>query len=175
MNFKFGKKNKEEAKVVESDKVAEPYRGPWLPLKVPTIMFREAREEDIEQIETIAMSTPEIVPFNHKGDVENYVRYGNNRKLIVALIGKQVIGFVFGESDFSTHIGCITYLAVIPEYRKNGIGMALVKECEEQLNAKTFYLFAASEEAMMIFGKMGFKFRQVTYYMTKREEIQNDV
>lgn len=50
-----------------------------------------------------------------------------------AVVGGQMVGFIGGEQDPSRHKGWVTTLAVLPAYRRKGIALALLKQCEQDL------------------------------------------
>ena len=50
-----------------------------------------------------------------------------------AVIKESMVGFIGGEREASRRRGWVTTLGVMPEYRRQGIGLALLDECEKQL------------------------------------------
>lgn len=50
-----------------------------------------------------------------------------------AVDGKKLVGFIAGDIRHSASIAWIATLAVLPEYRRRGIGSMLLDECEKQL------------------------------------------
>lgn len=51
-----------------------------------------------------------------------------------------MIGFVAGELHRGDGAGWIVTLGVLPEYRRRGVGHALLRQCEYQLNSKRIRL-----------------------------------
>ncbi len=52
---------------------------------------------------------------------------------IKAVIDEQVVGFAAGDFRRSDRLAWIATIGVLPEYRRRGIGAALLRECEQQL------------------------------------------
>lgn len=50
-----------------------------------------------------------------------------------AVAGDEMIGFVAGDIRRNEKVGWITTIAVSPKYRQQGVGMALLSICEDQL------------------------------------------
>ena len=44
-----------------------------------------------------------------------------------------MVGFIGGERDYSRKVGWITTLGVLPAYRRLGIALALLDQCEQSL------------------------------------------
>lgn len=53
---------------------------------------------------------------------------------IKAVIGDEMVGFIAGEVDRSRQRGWITTVGVLPQYRSQGIGTALLEACEQAMN-----------------------------------------
>jgi ribosomal-protein-alanine N-acetyltransferase len=56
-----------------------------------------------------------------------------------AVHNEQMIGFVAGDQK-STALGWIATIGVLPEYRRQGIAVALLQDCENQMNVATIRL-----------------------------------
>jgi len=83
----------------------------------------------------------------------------------------KLIGVVLGTSDGRK--GWINRLAVDPEYRRQGLGKILIKECEAFLGKLGIKVFAALIEgdnrpSFAIFEKAGYKFAKDIAYYSKR-------
>jgi len=57
-----------------------------------------------------------------------------------AVANGHMIGFVAGELRRGDGAGWIVTLGVLPEYRRRGVGHALLRQCENQLNSKRIRL-----------------------------------
>ncbi|WP_322792469.1 GNAT family N-acetyltransferase [Bellilinea sp.] len=57
-----------------------------------------------------------------------------------AVSNGHMIGFVAGELRRGDGAGWVVTLGVLPEYRRKGIGHALLRQCEYQLNSKRIRL-----------------------------------
>ncbi len=53
---------------------------------------------------------------------------------IKAVIGDEMVGFIAGEIDRTRKQGWITTVGVLPQYRGQGIGTALLDACELAMN-----------------------------------------
>jgi ribosomal protein S18 acetylase RimI-like enzyme len=50
-----------------------------------------------------------------------------------AVIEDQMVGFVAGDVKMSEQISWVATIGVLPEFRRQGIGAALLKECEKRV------------------------------------------
>ncbi len=57
-----------------------------------------------------------------------------------AVVDDRMIGFISGERQTGRQIGWITNLAVLPEYRRQGIAQGLLSDCEEELGLQRICL-----------------------------------
>jgi ribosomal-protein-alanine N-acetyltransferase len=57
-----------------------------------------------------------------------------------ALAGGRMVGFIAGDLRRSEGMAWIATLGVLPEYRRQGIGRALLLECEKRLNTSRLRL-----------------------------------
>jgi ribosomal protein S18 acetylase RimI-like enzyme len=51
-----------------------------------------------------------------------------------AVVDGQMVGFIAGDPRRTEGLGWIATLGVLPEYRRQGIGRTLLRECEKRLN-----------------------------------------
>jgi len=86
--------------------------------------------------------------------------------------GTKLIGVVIGSYDGRK--GWINRLAVLPEYRRHGLGALLIEECERRLKARGAKITCAlvegdNEASARLFEKVGYKRYKDIIYFTKRE------
>lgn len=87
----------------------------------------------------------------------------------------RLVGTVFGTHD--TRKGWINRLAVLPEYRRRGVGEKLVRAAERGLRSRGMLMFAALIESTntpsrRLFTKLGYTTDDILYYRRKvREEV----
>lgn len=70
------------------------------------------------------------------------VQDGYTLHLIAAKEGKKIVGAIYGHliskiGIENRGIGFVTYIAVLPEYRRQGIGTRLIQQLAERVNADT--------------------------------------
>jgi ribosomal-protein-alanine N-acetyltransferase len=76
------------------------------------------------------------------------------------MIGDQMIGFVAGDKR-SSALGWIATICVLPEYRRQGIATALLKECETRLEVTRIRLSVRLGNASAIQLYEGFGYQRV--------------
>ncbi len=79
---------------------------------------------------------------------------------LVAEVGKTIIGTVIG--GFDGRRGMVYHLAVLPGYRGQGVGSALMQEIEKRLRSKgclKIYLMIKSDQPELLdyYGKLGWQ------------------
>ncbi len=100
----------------------------------------------------------------------------SNRALYFgAFDGPRLVGTVLGTHD--TRKGWINRLAVMPEYRHQGIAARLVRTCERALRKQGMEMFAALIEgdnlaSQTLFAKLGYETSDIRYY---RRKLRDDV
>jgi ribosomal protein S18 acetylase RimI-like enzyme len=62
-----------------------------------------------------------------------------------AIEGEKMVGFVAGDIRYSEKRAWIATIGVLPEYRRQGIGSALLQACEERLPVKSVRLCVRAE------------------------------
>jgi N-acetylglutamate synthase len=92
---------------------------------------------------------------------------------LVAEINGRIIGSIFGTHDGRR--GWINRLAVLPNYRKQGIGTRLVNEVEEILTKKGIDIIAAliareNKVSMKTLERLGYKKHNDIVYFSKRKD-----
>ena len=73
----------------------------------------------------------------------NVVRYK-------ASVDGQMVGFIAGDQPSNDGVAWIATVAVLPEYRRQGIGEALIEVCEAQLNSSRIRLSVRMSNAAAI-------------------------
>jgi len=86
-----------------------------------------------------------------------------------AVMEGQMIGFIGGERGAGRHLGWVTTLAVMPSYRRRGIALALLEDCEAGLAMPAIRLSVRSsnEAAIGLYQSAGYKVvdRWKKYYL----------
>jgi ribosomal-protein-alanine N-acetyltransferase len=131
-------------------------------------IIREAREEDLNEVIRINMvSLPEHYPYSFWRD--HMLLWP--KVFLVAEADSKIVGYVmtrietgFGHIKFGIiKMGHIISIAVLPEYRRKGIGKSLMIEVmrriKEFYNAKEVYLEVriSNEIAIKLYERLGFK------------------
>ena len=133
------------------------------------IQMNETHVSQVAQLEKLCFSMPWS---------ENSIRYELTNQLalwLVAVDGDVVAGYVgsqsvMGEADMMN-------LAVLPDYRRKGIGEMLVKRLVEELTANavsslTLEVRASNTGAIELYNKLGFAQvgRRPNYYKNPKED-----
>jgi ribosomal protein S18 acetylase RimI-like enzyme len=76
-----------------------------------------------------------------------------------AVVGETMAGFVAGDPHFSEGLGWIATLGVLPMYRRQGIAVALLAICEEQLGFSRIRLSVrkTNEPAITLYKNAGYQ------------------
>ena len=92
-----------------------------------------------------------------------------------ALAGEKFAGFAAMEFDRKKKAACLMTLAVRPEYRKLGIGAALLQTCEDAFPGKTCYLTVdeANEGAIRLYQRAGYRQTGIepAYYLNGHDAL----
>ena len=87
----------------------------------------------------------------------------------------QFAGFAAIEFDRRKGAGCLMTLAVRPEFRKRGIGAALLRTCEEAFPGEKYYLNAdaANKGAIRLYERAGYRQTGIEpgYYLNGHDAI----
>jgi len=80
-----------------------------------------------------------------------------------ALAGEQMVGFIAGERRAGDHIAWISTVGVLPEFRGQGIGTALMAACEKRLLASAARLSVrrSNEDAIRLYQRLGYQHVEV--------------
>ena len=96
-------------------------------------------------------------------------------KKFTALVDDKFAGFAASEFDRQQDAICLMTLAVRPEYRKRGIGTALLKHCEEAFAIKKYYLNVdcTNESAIRLYLRMGYQQTGIlpSYYLNGHDAL----
>lgn len=76
-----------------------------------------------------------------------------------AMDGAKMVGFIAGDIRHSESTSWIATLAVLPEYRKRGIGGMLLEECEAKLIYDNIRLCVrnSNQEAIRLYERYGYQ------------------
>jgi ribosomal protein S18 acetylase RimI-like enzyme len=138
------------------------------------LKIREAKLTDTEDILSLVcyLSQTDTTLEDAKKMYEKFLKSGVFNQFVAEIEGKIVgmIGVVFmlGFRDHEKMIGYLQRLVVDPNYRKQGIGSALVKYAINFCNKDCYkvILHSQNEEAIKIYEKAGFKKHSVLLELT---------
>ncbi|MBU1014329.1 MAG: GNAT family N-acetyltransferase [Bacteroidetes bacterium] len=137
------------------------------------ILIRNFELSDYDTL--IGLWTAADLPFKSKGrDTKQNIRKELQRgcaSILIAELNNIAIGTVFATQDGRK--GWINRLAVIPEFRKQGIGKMLVEKAESILIEKGIGIIACliedyNKTSLATFQKLGYNEFKGIHYLTKR-------
>ncbi len=75
-----------------------------------------------------------------------------------AVVDENMVGFIGGERDTIRGVGWVTTLGVLPDYRRRGIALALLKRCEHSLDLPAIRLSvrASNHPAISLYEGQGY-------------------
>jgi ribosomal protein S18 acetylase RimI-like enzyme len=75
-----------------------------------------------------------------------------------AVVADQMVGFIGGERQLNRKLGWVTTLGVLPNYRRQGIALALLSRCEQDLNMPVVRLSvrASNQAAIALYEGQGY-------------------
>ncbi len=75
-----------------------------------------------------------------------------------AVVNNHMVGFVAGDQRTSERIAWIATIGVLPEYRGRGIGAALLRACEKQIDMPRIRLCvrASNDTAIRLYDREGY-------------------
>lgn len=141
------------------------------------IKIREFRVGDYDPL--IELWENAGLPHKPKGrdNKKNIARELNwrNAVFLVAEKNGRLIGSAFGTHDGRK--GWINRVAVLPEYRRQGVATDLVREVEKRIKSKGIRIIAClveewNKESLKFFKNMGYICHRDIFYFTKREGDQ---
>jgi ribosomal protein S18 acetylase RimI-like enzyme len=76
-----------------------------------------------------------------------------------AVIGDQMVGFIAGDIKPIEQLAWIGTVGVLPQYRKRGIGAALLEACEQLIEVPRIRLCVriSNHEAIHLYEKLGYQ------------------
>jgi ribosomal-protein-alanine N-acetyltransferase len=76
-----------------------------------------------------------------------------------AVVKDSMVGFIGGERESGHKRGWVTTLGVLPEYRRQGIGLALLEKCEAMLATPAIRLSvrASNQGAVELYEQAGYR------------------
>lgn len=130
--------------------------------------------EDYEQI--IELWDKAKLPYKPFGrDRRDRIEKEMNRGIAIFLVAEdkdKIVASILGTHDGRK--GWINRLAVLPEYRNEGIAKKLLKEVEKQLHEIGIDIIACliednNPDSVEVFSKLGYNEFQGMHYLTKRK------
>jgi ribosomal-protein-alanine N-acetyltransferase len=90
-------------------------------------------------------------------DILGVLTFPNVVRLKATDDGK-VVGFIAGDLRPSENLAWIATIGVLPDYRRRGIGAALLQACEERLTLKRIRLMVriSNQEAIELYRRTGY-------------------
>ena len=97
----------------------------------------------------------------------------NTQRTAVAIVDGQIVGFARGVTDGLSN-GYLSMVAVAPEFRRGGIGRALVEHITGPDRNITWLLRAGREDAVAFFSELGFVTSSVAMERVRSEARPNN-
>ncbi len=92
-----------------------------------------------------------------------------------AVVDGQMVGFIAGDERRSRHMAWIVTFAVLPVYRRQGIGSSLLAACEDQIDLPAIRLTVrrSNKAALRLYKKFGYHRVSVwpNYYVGKEDAL----
>ena len=96
--------------------------------------IREFIEKDTQAVIALWVKCRLVVPSNNpQKDIERKLKVDRDL-FLVGTLDKKIVATVMG--GYEGHRGWINYLAVDPDYRRNGYGRLIMEEVEQRIGAK---------------------------------------
>ncbi len=75
-----------------------------------------------------------------------------------AICNDRMVGFVAGDVRRSENLAWIATICVLPEYRRQGIGTALIEECEQRMRVPRVRLSVrrSNQPAIRMYEQLGY-------------------
>jgi ribosomal protein S18 acetylase RimI-like enzyme len=123
------------------------------------MQIREYQEKDENAVIVLWFKCQLVVASNNpKKDIEKKLRV-NRDLFLVGILEKKIIATVMG--GYEGHRGWINYLAVAPEYRRNGYGRLIMAEVEKRIKSKgcpkiNLQVRAANTDVIKFYQSLGY-------------------
>ena len=92
-----------------------------------------------------------------------------------AVIGNQMVGFIAGDQHTTEKLAWIATIGVLPDHQNQGIGRALLENCENQLNLPRIRLCVrpSNRSALSLYSSSGYQTidRWKEYYNDKGDAM----
>jgi len=146
-------------------------------MTAPMIAYRRLKTSDIPSM--IGVWKKSDLPIREKTrESPNALRAemnANPQNFIGAFDGNDLVGLVIATSDGRK--GWINRLAIVPSYRRHGIGLRLIQEAEEELSSRGINIVSGliekgNEVSFTLFAKAGYEIREDIIYV--RKELVED-
>lgn len=148
-------------------------KAPTLPAEYVFRTFDSDREEDFESaLEIIHLSYPNMKVTKDKlrGSLKNGV-YDGDLWVFIDKVGsekKQVVAFGLADLDSSMQEGILEWIQVLPEYRRKGLGEALVNELLTRMKGKAKFATVSGDwnnsyQPVKLYEKCGFEGNRLWY------------
>ena len=142
--------------------------------KLQNLKIRKLRTEDYDRlIELWQQAKLSYRPYGRdsRANIRQKIKLSYSIYLVAEIEGR-LIGSIFGTHDGRR--GWINRLAVLPNYRQQGIGARLVSEVEKRLTKQGIDIIASLVEdrnkiSMKVFEKLGYKKHNNIVYFSKRK------
>ena len=133
-------------------------------------MIREMSEEDYDQVNGLWMSIHGFGIRSIDDSMEGGSRFlkRNPTTSVVAVVGTEIVGAILCGHDGRR--GCLYHVCVREDYRKHGIGKAMVVACmralqKEQINKVSIIAFKSNSVGNEFWKDAGWPFREdLNYY-----------
>lgn len=116
-------------------------------------IVRKAKLSDVDGIYNLRLKTEELefsseFPFHEKSELREFILNPKENILLVALINKKVVGFIYSKILSRRGDGwcMLDNIAVLKKYRDHGIGTRLLEETCKELKKRKVYCVQLLEE-----------------------------
>jgi ribosomal protein S18 acetylase RimI-like enzyme len=137
------------------------------------ITFSKAKTKELEEIYKVGKSISELKVsdeiFMSKKDLDFCIRNKDGFFLVAKEFGK-VIGFSYGVKEAPTYASMM-YTAVIPAYRRRGLGKTLLRKCMKEMKRRgvsSVYGLVTNNKAVAFLKKLGYKRGKTLIWMSRK-------
>ncbi|GAB4288595.1 MAG: hypothetical protein Kow0090_00880 [Myxococcota bacterium] len=139
-----------------------------------SIKIKRLAENDLNTVITLWKEAGlKIKPFGRDGMERLVKEIGFKSTFFLgAFDGERLVGVALANHEGRK--GWINRLAVLPKYRRSGVGRLLVSAAEEAFRAEGISIFCAlveewNEESLSFFTKSGYTLHRDIFYLSKRD------